>query len=234
MYTLNYDRLFKTILENGKNSMSIFEGFDSDRTIEYYSSIVPNIPRILTDTQSNICYNLHGSAFWEVESRNDGDLPNPSFYLTEAPYFMSNSSELPIWQSEKGKTILITNIITGYQKTQRGILAPFRQMASAFDRDCCFADFIYIIGYSFNDEHINASLRIAIEYNRNVKIIIVDPSFTKDEFDLNVAIKIFSNAGEFSEFRPKTIQKDLHSFFNGKFLAYTKTFRQYMNDNIRL
>ena len=90
---------------------------------------------------------------------------------------------------------MLSNIITGYQKTQRGILPPFKQMQSAFDKDCCFADKIYIVGYSFSDEDINASLKIAVQFNKNVKVIIVDPAFTKNDFDVNVAIKIFSYAG---------------------------------------
>jgi hypothetical protein len=31
-------------------------------------------------------------------------------------------------------------------------MTPFRQMQSAFDKDCILADKITIIGYSFNDE----------------------------------------------------------------------------------
>lgn len=192
MYSLNYDRNFKIILEKFDENISVFEGFDCNNTLEYGSNLKANIRKIFEDTDCNVHYNLHGSAFWRVEARDESQLPNPSFYLTEAPFLTVNSYEYPIWQSEKGKTIMLTNIITGYQKTQRGIFAPFKQMQAAFDRDCCFADNIYIIGYSFNDEHINASIKTAVQYSKNVKIIIIDPSFTKDDFDLNVALKIFS------------------------------------------
>src|SRR6202035_1558321 len=77
-------------------------------------------------------------------------------------------------QIEKGKTLLVTSIVTGYQKAQRGMITPFKQMQAAFDRDCCFADEIYVIGYSFGDEHINESMRTAIRHNEKLKITIVD------------------------------------------------------------
>jgi hypothetical protein len=155
-------------------------------------------------------------------------IPNPTFNLTETPEFPLNSYEFPIWQSEKGKTIMATNIVTGYQKTQRAIFPPFKQMQAAYDKDCCFADTIYIIGYSFGDEHINASIKNAIEYNTKVKFIIIEPSFTKNDFDFNVITKVFSCAGDSQFVNAKTIEKDLHSFYNDKFLVHTKTFKSYL------
>jgi hypothetical protein len=73
----------------------------------------------------------------------------------------------------------LTNIITGYQKIQKSILSPCKQMQAAFDRDCCSSDTIYIIGYSFNDEHINAGIKASIQSNQPVKFVIVDPGFKK-------------------------------------------------------
>src|SRR5690606_2729418 len=176
----------------------------------------------------NVHYNLHGSVFWEVQARDKSQLPNPYFYLTESPNFPVNSYEYSTKQSERGKTIFLSNIITGYQKTQRSIFAPFKQMLSAFDKDCLSANNIYIIGYSFNDEHVNACLRTAIEYNKKMKIIIVDPAFTTNDFDLNVAIKIFSSVGDAHEMKAKTISPKLHSFFDGKFIVHEKTFKDYL------
>ena len=90
MYTLNYDRNFKIILEKLNNSISLFEGFDCNHTLEYGSNLTANIPKILMDIDCNVYYNLHGSAFWNVEARDEGLLPNPAFYLTEAPVFSIN------------------------------------------------------------------------------------------------------------------------------------------------
>jgi hypothetical protein len=229
MYSLNYDRNFKIILERFIENFSIFEGFDCNNTLNYGSNLTPNVPKILEDIESHVYYNLHGSAFWNVEARDENQLPNPAFYLTEVPFLSVNSYELPVWQSEKGKTIMLTNIITGYQKTQRGIFPPFKQMQAAFDKDCCFATNLYIIGYSFNDEHINASIKIAVQYNKNVKVTIIDPSFTKNDFDVNVAIKIFSCAGGAHKMKARTIGENVHSFYDGKFIVHTNTFKEYLN-----
>jgi len=228
MYSLNYDRNFKIIIERSENLISVFEGFDCNETIEYGSRLTPNIPKILKDTEDNIYYNLHGSVFWGIDARDLNELPNPTFYLTSAPCLPVNN-EQATWQTEKGRTLMLTNIITGYQKTQRGIFPPFKQMQAAFDKDCCFADNIYIVGYSFGDEHINASIKSAIQYNKNVKIIIIDPSFTKDNFDVWVAMKLFSYAGGVEEYNPFTIQKNIHSYYDGKFIVHTKKFKDYLS-----
>ena len=71
---------------------------------------------------------MHGSAFWIVKPRGESQLPQPAFYLTATPVQPTDFYEKAIWQSEKGKTIMLTNIITGYQKTQKGIFTPFKQM----------------------------------------------------------------------------------------------------------
>lgn len=224
MYTLNYDRNFKIILEKFDESNSIFDGFDIENEIKFNA----NIPRILNDKESNVHYNLHGCAFWNVEESDGNPYTNPSFCLKKIPVFASNTDEYRTWQSEKGKSIMLTNIITGYQKTQRGIFSPFKQMQAAFDEDCIFADTIFIIGYSFNDEHINSSIKNAIQYNKDVKFIIIDPSFTKNDFDLNVMNKIFSCQDHWSNSNPKTIGDNLHSFYDGRFLVHTKTFKDFL------
>lgn len=228
MYTLNYDRNFKIIIEKYLPGTKIFEGFDCDATLEFGSRIKPNLLKIIDDNDCNVHYNLHGSIFWEVEARDYSQLPNPYFYLTEYPNLPINLSEYPTKQSEKGKTILLSNIITGYQKTQRSIFSPFKQMVSAFDKDCMLAEHIYIIGYSFNDEHINTSLRTALEYNKNLKITIVEPSFTKNNFDVNVAIKIFSSLDNTFSIIPKTIKPKTHSFYDGKIIVYEMKFMDYL------
>lgn len=232
LYTLNYDRNFKVILEHAPNPVSLFEGFDSKATIEYGSRLRADVKSILSNKECHCHYNLHGSVFWDVEARDQGQLPNPCIYLTEGPRLTENSYEYAIWQSEKGKTLLLTNIITGYQKVQRGIFAPFRQMQAAFDSDCSFADTIFVVGYSFGDEHINASVRTALQYNKDLKVVIVDPGFQRNDQDLQVAINIFSSAGDSHQLKPRTIEKDLHSFFDGKFLVHTKTFQEFMESSV--
>ncbi|KQM70351.1 hypothetical protein ASE74_23510 [Pedobacter sp. Leaf216] len=232
MFTLNYDRNFKIILENGMTSYKIFEGFECGHAVDYGARLIPDIQKILTDTDSNVHYNLHGCAFWGIEARNGSRLSTPQFILTAAPVLPVNFYEHSTFQSEKGKTIMLTNIITGYQKTQKGIFAPFRQMQATFDKDCCIADTIYIVGYSFGDEHINMTIRIALLYNPKVKFVIIDPSFTKNDFDLDVALKIFSYLNNMNLMQPRTIGDNVHSFFNGRVIVHTKKFSEYMKSSL--
>ena len=121
---------------------------------------------------------------------------------------------------------MITNIVTGYQKAQKAMISPFKQMQSAFDRDCCFVEELYIIGYSFGDEHINASIRTALRHNQNLKMIIVDPFFMKNDLDLAVSIKIFSATDKHMQI-PKKLDKEVHSHFGGAFIVYTMNFKEF-------
>jgi hypothetical protein len=224
IYTLNYDRIFKILLE--RSGISIFEGFDCGENIPMGTTLRANIPTILRDKNCHSHYNLHGSAYWEVLDLDDNQLPNPEVVLTAGPNLPINSNPAS-FQIEKGKTLLITNIITGYQKVQKANIAPYRQMHSAFDNDCCFANEIYIVGYSFGDEHINQSLKTAIRYNPKLKITIVDPSFIKNDMDFQFAIKFFPYRRT-ANMNPKKVAENLYSYFDGAFIVHTKTFDEFL------
>lgn len=229
LYTLNYDRVFKILLEH--NGISVFEGFNCGEFVDYSAMLRANVTKILSDFNCNVHYNLHGSAFWQAEFLDKDLLPNPEFLLTCAPCFPIND-EHPIIQIEKGKTIMLTNIVTGYQKAQKTLITPFKQMHAAFDKDCCFADDIYIIGYSLGDEHINESIKTAIRYNPKVKITIIDPFFLKTNLDFQMAIKLFPFKQE-GNMKPTTIVKnELHSFFDGAFMLHTIDFKTFLERKV--
>ena len=91
-------------------------------------------------------------------------------------------------------------------------------MFSAFDRDCFEADELYIIGYSFGDEHLNDIIRNARKYNREVKIIIINPTFDDKQFMFDFILHwgtpqgmIYKNIGTdeiiSADFRVRIIQK---------------------------
>ncbi len=229
MYTLNYDRLFKVLLE--RNNIPVFEGFDCGECIDYGETIKPNVPKILTDFDAHCHYNLHGSCFWDVNTLNNEDLPNYEITLNAAPILPVNNDPL-VMQIEKGKAILVTPIITGYQKAQKAMLTPFKQMQASFDRDCSSADELYIIGYSFGDEHINNCIKTALQYNPSIRIFCVDPKFKANDLDLQCTLKIFPYAGTNRSF-PKTLMPDItdkiDSFCNDRFWAYTMPFTDFLN-----
>lgn len=232
MYTLNYDRNFKILLAKSKYAYDIFEGFDCGDVVNYTDELKPQARRILEDLNSHIHYNLHGSVFWRVKALNQYQLELPEFYLACGAYLERNTDEFPNFQSEKGKTVFLTNFITGYQKTQRAIFSPFRQMQAAFDRDCMFCDKLVIVGYSFGDEHINSSIRTALQENENLKIEIIDPSFKQNDFDLMVMLKIFAASDRMYTDLPTNISENVHGFLNGTVTVHAKTFKRYMIDSL--
>lgn len=225
LYTLNYDRIFKILMVN--NGIEVFEGFDCGSHVEYSTYLRANVRKILSDFDCNVHYNLHGSAFWRAIALDKDMLPNPELSLTCGPEFPMND-DFATMQVEKGKTIMVTNIVTGYQKAQKTLITPLKQMQSAFDKDCCFADEIYVVGYSFGDEHINESIKTALRHNEDVKIIIVDPYFMKNDLSFQVAIKLFPFK-QTGVVKPTTIiDHKLHHFFNGAITLHTIEFDEFL------
>lgn len=223
LYTLNYDRIPKILLKS--KNLVVFEGFDCDDYDKFDYNLRPNVKAILNDLEGNVYYNLHGSIYWNVEELDFNQLPNAEIYFNKFPNLPGNNTPASL-QIEKGKTLMVTNIVTGYQKAQKAMISPFKQMQSAFDRDCCFTEELYIIGYSFGDEHINASLRTALRHNRNLKIIIVDPFFMKNDLDLAVSLKIFSATDKHIQI-PQKLDENVHSHFDGSFIVYTMYFNDF-------
>lgn len=177
LYTLNYESIFQYFLES--SGITLFDGFGS--SIGNFAE--PDIKSIYNDTQSNIFFNLHGSAYWYVYDR----------HIVKANFQHLPANDPPvIIEIDKGKDIMLTNIITGYQKSLRGLLSPFRQMQSAFDQDCIFADEIIIIGYSLGDEHINQSIKNALHHNKNLKLVIVDEKANKADFQNKILKHLLS------------------------------------------
>nr|WP_237488224.1 SIR2 family protein [Hufsiella ginkgonis] len=224
LYTLNYERIFKVLL--ARSDIKVFEGFDCDECVGYTDLLRANIKRIHSDSDANVHYNLHGSAFWKVLDLDKEQLPNAEIVLTAGMNLPIDNSPAT-FQVEKGKTLMVTNIVTGYQKAQKAMISPFKQMQAAFDRDCCFADHIFIIGYSLADEHINESVKTAIRHNPEVKIFLIDPFFIKNNRELEIALKFnpFRQTGNLS---PTNVSDHVYAFMNGSFLVYALTFEEFL------
>lgn len=222
LYTLNYDNLFMSLLE--KEGIHCYDGFEPKSNNNY--SFQPNIKKIISDTTSNIHYNLHGSAYWKVAYLDKTGQPNPEILKTDGIGLQLNDTP-SAFQMEKGKTIQITNIITGYQKTQKSAITPFRQFQSAFDRDCLESIKITIVGYSFNDEHINESIKIGLKYNEELLIEIVDPSFIINEMDFTFSENIFPFIAS-NKMNQKKVKDNEFEYFDGKIKVFTLTFKEYL------
>lgn len=233
LYTLNYDRNFKIIaLRSGIDE--IFEGFECAESVELGTQIQADIPRIMTDFDCHCYYNLHGSAFWALEPRDKFQLFNAELFLKAAPQLQINITEQPYLQVEKGKSILISNIITGYQKAQKGFISPFKQMQSAFEKDCMLTDKLYIIVYSFGDEHINISIKTALKHNPKIRIYIVDPTYDERngkngyEFLQQKFINVFTHY--LNNFTSNKISDTCSEYFNKKIVVNTIGMKEFLEN----
>ncbi len=237
MYTLNYDRNFKLLAD--KAGITAFEGFEFDESLQEdeLNDGQLNLERILSDFDTPIHYNLHGSTYWQVHPTDDfTELNNPWISLSPFPVHEGSYSEKPILQIDKGKNILISNIITGYQKTQKSFVTPFRQMQAAFDRDCILADEIIVVGYSFGDYHINSSIVNALKYNKKLRLHFIDPAYAEKDgmkgYDLLVQrlIHIFSDLFHFGRTQPiYSSDRDSCTYFDEKLIVSMVGFDQYLN-----
>jgi SIR2-like domain len=219
MYSLNYDRIFRVLLQD--ENINIFEGYDLDvSNVDPGQFLIPNLKKIVTDFNCNVFYNLHGSAYWYFTKYNQNQLPGYQFYLEGTPELNNPRAIIEI---ERNKWVLISNIITGYQKVLKTALSPFRQMLSAFDRDCIEADKLFIVGYSYSDEHINDIIRNARKFNSKVEIVLINPSFDNGQFMFDFLLHwgspagmIYQNEGEHiitsRDFKVRIIQKTFAEF----------------------
>jgi hypothetical protein len=235
MYTLNYDRVFKILLE--KVGIPVFDGFEYGEFVSQ-NGVLPDVKKILSDDQSNIHFNLHGSAFWQVNARDEySQLYDPWISLNKGIKFEMNNTESAILQIDKGKNLLVSNIITGFQKAQKSFITPFKQMQASFDRDCFDADDLYIIGYSFSDEHINASIKSALKYNEKVNIHLIDPAYDDEEgksgHDLliNKFINVFTYYLKNKGF-PNKINDKCSKYFHGKLTVCSMGIKEYLSSDL--
>jgi hypothetical protein len=224
LYTLNYDRVFKILLDNA--GIDSFEGFYSTGEVDDLKGLRCDIKRIIEDQTVNVHYNLHGSAFWKVIPSNSSQLPSPEIVYTGIPNLQLND-EIANLQIEKGKPIYLTNIITGYQKAQKSLLSPFKQMQFSFERDCMATDKLYVLGYSFGDEHINQCLKTALRYNMQLKIEIVDPDFIKNKMDHQLSLTLFQYL-ENEFIAPRKVGDNKYIYFGGIVTLYTLKFNEYL------
>lgn len=224
LYTLNYDRIFKILLlEQG---IDCFEGFYPSGNTSDFAGLRCDVPKIVEDMESHIYYNLHGSAFWKVVKYNRLNLLHPEISFNGVPNLQVNNLVSTL-QIERGKSLFLTNIITGYQKAQKSMISPFKQMQAAFDRDCLKADKLFIIGYSFGDEHINESIKIALRHNTNLKLEIVDPGFYTNNIHHRIYLTLFQYI-ENKDPKPTQLAENIDSYFEGQVLIYTLRFSQYL------
>lgn len=120
-------------------------------------------------------YKLHGSIDW-IRSPNEGNILR----------FQSTEARQP-------------DLIFGTDSKMQYI-DPYLFSLYEFRKYTLEAKYIIIIGYGFNDYHINGILRQALQNNSNRKLIIVSPSANKGEIERKMKLEsgcqlIIENAG---------------------------------------
>lgn len=226
LYTLNYDSNFLNVLRQG--GIDVFDGFTSDSNeIPAGMECQPDLRKIYDSQYLNIHYNLHGSSEWRVTSRDVNQLPNPFIVKSSGISLQTCGYEIIPLEIERGKPVIVSNIIAGIAKTQKSFLTPFRQMQNSFDRDCMFADEIFIIGYSFSDEHINLSLKSAFFENPDLRITIIDPDFISTDMDRMLALN-FSMAPGFEDLKWRNVSVNHYEYFGEKIKVLTMKFIDFL------
>ena len=150
-YTLNYDSLFTKIIPN---------------TFNGYTDGYVDAKKIIYDNDVDCVYNLHGNTHYFI------DKLVPKFDVNKYEYNfgrgMSNG------HTQQGNSLIKSNIITGLNKPDQIIEEPYLRFYQKFYEDCYNADYIFLIGYSGGDLHINKSIENSWVVDNNRKIIIVD------------------------------------------------------------
>jgi hypothetical protein len=170
MYSLGYDRIFKVLLS--KAGIPVFEGYDVEESyVKYNEQLSPNIRKIALDKECNCFYNLHGCAYWKIETVKSR--PYSMHYFTLTPGVNKQESTISI-DTLGDKRMIASNILTAHHASQKNILTPYRQMYAALDRDMLECRNIYLIGYKFDDEQINTTLRLVRQLRPKASITLVD------------------------------------------------------------
>lgn len=230
-YTLNYDQMFPDI--DVKSDLKFVDGFLENDEIEkplvFGSKFYPfSIDKIISQTNDNCFYNLHGSIYWTKRNviGNNGLMHK---FVKSSEVFnnlewknMNLGSNKPVNPNER---IRHSPIITGFKKLQQLNLEPFNAFWNSFYFDCHQADVYVFIGYSFNDPHINNVLASAQITDK--KVLIVDKnnnnpnlqSIIGDDFNDVIDNRVnkkgnirYCNKG-ISDFLEKKIYKSFKGFF---------------------
>lgn len=163
IFTTNYDKAIE-VLPQVNNNISVFDGFKFDENksmriwwISNFNDFKPKKNKI------NVClFKLHGSISWyRLNKKNNQeivDTPVTTLYPSES------GTEPVILYPNNTKSITFDPFITSYCYLQR-----------CFDN----AELIIFIGYSFRDYTTITFLKSALRYNKNLKVLIIDPRANK-------------------------------------------------------
>jgi hypothetical protein len=153
-YTTNYDNLIPQILSQ---NCKIYEGFhDSPSKKKRFKYDLWLFRKARLSH-----FNIHGSIFFHY---NFSGGKYEMIYDDSKCYDLSDA--LYNDYGNPNENLIVSPIITGYNKTQRAANQPFNLGFNAFANDCNDCHALCIVGYSVSDPHINAILSSYISWNR--------------------------------------------------------------------
>lgn len=153
IYSLNYDRIIPR--KSTKAGVDFYEGHGNN-CYEYDLDKFINHPTTF--------FNLHGSIYNSYSSGGCVQIYDIPVTL-ERPYNIRGGNPY--------ENKIFLPIIAGYSKSQRIMSEPFNLGITAFMYDCNSCNRLVIVGYSFEDLHINAILRKFIKLE-STEIVIID------------------------------------------------------------
>lgn len=211
IYSLNYDRLIPRVVS--KYGLDFYEGYGNNG-YEY--------DLIKFNNYSLTYFNLHGSIY-------NGYITSGIAKILDNPVTLEHMDYIHGGNPNE-KTIFLP-IIAGYNKSQRIMSEPFNLGIAAFMNDCNTCSRLVVIGYSFEDPHINAILNKFINQDLS-EIVIVD--YCEDDILPDrlrgIPYRVFGIPG--AEFIGE--RNALYLDKNPHIHLYLDGFEQYLNDNISL
>lgn len=158
VYSLNYDRLLPQIVRR-----KCYDGTIEEPNLDY-SFLGYDLSKFIKSRWSY--FNLHGSIYLKQDS-------NYLYKVAQYDYPQHLEYAHSLNGGSHNENKLFSPIVTGYSKSQRILSEPLNFGIAAFMADCNKCDELYIVGYSFSDQHINSIIQNFVNWNE-VAVCIID------------------------------------------------------------
>lgn len=136
-----------------------------------------NKSKVLKRKKWNFSYYIHGSIHFDMK-QYENELHQIVWKKDISSTFSQNSMGRSGNITMEGLDLPNSTIVAGYDKLNQIQREPFRSYYNKFENVILKTDIILIIGYGFNDYHLNNILETYTKIKKNNKIVII--SFSDD------------------------------------------------------
>ncbi len=183
IFSLNHDLLVENLLV--QNEIDFSDGFSNEPPRFKYrvskpGNLIRDFRHFTNTFKSNInLFKLHGSIdLYYLRERESG---KPEYVRTkniELPYDVFYSNYNYSESENKYDSHVYPQFLTGKDSKKFYLKTPyFKEIFNSLKRSIIHTEILIIIGYSFEDDHVNQILKETIskrDFNSGLKIIIVD------------------------------------------------------------